>query len=346
MTSDAWLEDELETLEHCPICGSSKAEVLYKDQRDITFNSAGGPWTLERCPRCTCAYLNPRPTRQSIGKAYQTYYTHAPRTDWLARFPVRLRETLLALRNGFYRARYGHQLEPSSPLGAWLIPCVPWLEYRFELDIRQVAVPPANGVLLDVGCGNGDYLETMRGLGWRALGIEPDPKAAELAQRKGLDVQIGTLETLHLASEQFDVITLSHVIEHVHDPMATLREAWHLLKPGGTIWIATPNLDSFGHQRYSAAWRGLEIPRHLVLFSTRHLRQCLTQAGFECLPLGRQALVAQNLFRISHSLALGAGIIRTPTLPLPDRLQAIYADLHSIFFATRAEYASVIGRKP
>ena len=264
----------------------------------------------------------------------------------MARFPASVREALLALRNGFYRARYGHQIEPSSALGAWLIPLIPWLEYRFELDIRQIAAPPAGGTLLDVGCGNGDYLATMRDLGWQVSGLEPDPKAAELGLQKGLQISIGTLETLQLPAEQFDVVTLSHVIEHLHDPIATLREIRRLLKPNGLIWIATPNLESFGHGRYGAAWRGLEIPRHLVLFSTQHLRRCLAEAGFECPPLSRQALVAQNLFRISRSLALGQGIDQTPSLPLMDRLQAVYADLHSVFFHHRAEYASVSGRKP
>ena len=345
MKTEPWLEAELEQT-NCPICNATNHNILYQNQPDITFNSTSGVWNMYLCTQCHATFLNPRPTRESIHKAYQSYYTHIERHDWIKRFPPIAQNLLIQLKNGFYASRYGYYLKPSSLIGAWLIPLIPWLEYRFELDIRQIGRPPKNGRLLDVGCGNGDYLGTMQQLGWQVLGIEPDPKAAAFGQTKGLEIQVGTLETIQLEPESFDVITLSHVIEHVHDPIQTLHKVLRLLKPGGRVWIATPNLDSFGHKKYRNAWRGLEIPRHLVMFSTRHLQQCLVEVGFHCPPISRQALVATNLFRISNSLALGYGIEKTPKLKLSDLLQAIYADVYCIFSPWHSEYASIIGRKP
>ena len=76
------------------------------------------------------------------------------------------------------------------------------------------------------------------------------------------------------------MITLSHVIEHVHDPMKVLESCLKLLKPGGKIWIETPNIHSLGHDRFQKNWRGLETPRHLVLFNKVSLREAVLNAGF------------------------------------------------------------------
>lgn len=80
---------------------------------------------------------------------------------------------------------------------------------------------------------------------------------------------------------RFDVITLNHVIEHVSDPIELLRSCYRLLKLGGQLWLQTPNIDSLGSRRYGRHWRGLEPPRHLVLFDPVSLRSALHQAGFQ-----------------------------------------------------------------
>jgi 2-polyprenyl-3-methyl-5-hydroxy-6-metoxy-1,4-benzoquinol methylase len=335
-----WQQSQLEYLKACPVCGSNSSSLLYVAQSDITFGSSG-QWNLESCHQCNAAYLNPRPTPECIGLAYQSYYTHEPRRDWMA--GLAFKDFLLKLRNGFYKTRYGYHIEPCLPALGWAIRFIPWLEYRFELDIRQIAAQP-NGSLLDVGCGGGEFLTTMQMLGWKVQGLEPDAKAVELAHTKGIPVQVGTLETVNLSHEQFDVITLNHVIEHTHDPLKTLRHVWQLLKPGGRIYVATPNLASFGHQRFGMFWRGLEIPRHLVLFSTRGLQNALIASGFH-VPKLRQALVAPNLFRVSRGLELGQTIDAMPKLDWKDLFLAIHADVHTIFSPWRGEYATLIGYK-
>jgi 2-polyprenyl-3-methyl-5-hydroxy-6-metoxy-1,4-benzoquinol methylase len=140
-------------------------------------------------------------------------------------------------------------------------------------------VPP--GRLLDVGCGNGAQLADLRTLGWEVEGQELDPKAVERARaRYGLRVHLGTLQSLALPDEAYDAITMNHVIEHVHDPVALLSECRRILKPGGVLVATTPNMESLGHHLFASSWRGLDPPRHLHLFSQQSLRRVAQQAGF------------------------------------------------------------------
>src|SRR5207245_1005319 len=128
-------------------------------------------------------------------------------------------------------------------------------------EIRHL--PSVNGGrLLDVGCGSGDYLVRMRALGWDVAGLEPDHAAASQARRRDLAVEVGTAETADFPAESFDAITLSHVIEHLHDPHVALERCARWLKPHGVLWLATPDLDSAGQRRYGRDWLALDPPRH------------------------------------------------------------------------------------
>ena len=142
------------------------------------------------------------------------------------------------------------------------------------------------GRLLDVGCGDGSQLARLAAMGWQVEGQEVDVAAAEQARcRHGLRVHLGALQEIRLPEATFDAVTLSHVIEHVHDPVALLKECHRILKPGGILIAVTPNGNSFLHRRFGACWRGLEPPRHLHLFAPNTLRQIAEQAGFrDCRP--------------------------------------------------------------
>lgn len=184
----------------------------------------------------------------------------------------------IARRNGYINGRWGYRLEPAQsdrPVRLGRTERI-----RADRWVRSLPAPVPGGRLLDVGCGNGEFLRRMRHAGWRVSGTEVDPMAAALASHDGIDVFVGDLESAAFADQQFDAITMNHVIEHLPDTIGTLRTCRRILKPGGLLWIATPNLNAIGFRIYGKSWRGLEAPRHLVLFEPETLVGAVRQAGF------------------------------------------------------------------
>jgi SAM-dependent methyltransferase len=165
---------------------------------------------------------------------------------------------------------------------------------------------------LDVGCGSGDFLLRMRGRGWEVLGVEPDPVAAAAARRSDLDVRDGMLADAAFADDTFDAIVLSHVIEHVHDPIALLRECHRVLRPGGVLVMMTPNLSSVGHRRFGADWRGLEPPRHLHVFSVEALAACVQRVGLVLSEVRTSARMVRGIWWVSRTIQHHAGRRKRP----------------------------------
>jgi 2-polyprenyl-3-methyl-5-hydroxy-6-metoxy-1,4-benzoquinol methylase len=225
--------------------------------------------------------MDPRPTPETIHLAYENYYTHQEsrgKDDYATLSP--LRKLRRRMTNAYTNWRYSTNEFPALALGIPLMLLLWPQRHRLASEYRHMPQRPAGGTLLDVGCGSGSFLRTAKSCGWKVTGIDPDPKAAMACRRQGLDVLQGGIEQFAGMESLFDVITLNHVIEHVHDPVSTLAACHRLLKPNGQLWLATPNIDSLGHQQYGRNWRGLEPPRHLVLFNANSLRIVLERAGF------------------------------------------------------------------
>lgn len=268
---------QTELADECLLCGRCGL-VLHTGLRDWLFGVPGS-WTLVRCPADGLVWLNPRPTIQDIGKTYATYYTHSKsgRSARVVLLPDRLQAAML-------QAVFGYEDVPRSlvlRLVAAALGHVPLL--RDVVGSTVMWLPRAStGKLLDVGCGSGEFLAKMRSLDWDVTGVETDPQAAKAA-RDGYDIPVlvGTLEAAGFDDATFDVVTLSHVVEHVHDVIALLVECRRVLRPGGKLVILTPNVGGLGHKVLGTEWRGLEPPRHLHLFSVRTLVKCAERAGLE-----------------------------------------------------------------
>ncbi|WGF93461.1 class I SAM-dependent methyltransferase [Aequorivita marisscotiae] len=120
------------------------------------------------------------------------------------------------------------------------------------------------GSLLDVGAGTGDFLKVAKDNGWKVNGTEPNTNALNLASKKGISLKANLNE---FAGEQFDVVTLWHVLEHVADLDETIRTLANLVKPSGTLIIAVPNFKSYDAKYYGKYWAAYDAPRHLWHFS-------------------------------------------------------------------------------
>mgnify|MGYP000137857559 CR=1 FL=1 len=183
-----------------------------------------------------------------------------------------------------------------------------------------------------------------RDMGWQVTGCEPDPKAAMTCRKLGLHIYEDSAFHSELGSESFDVITLSHVIEHVQNPTALLARIQSLLRPGGLLWLALPNPAALGLRVYGAAWRGLHMPYHLCIPNQQVLRRWIVDAGFVHCRFKRRGAHARAQWRDSHSIAEREGL-PVPT-PVVHWLTRVVADLLATGSPRWAEETVLVARKP
>lgn len=299
-----WPVDGLEPVTNCPVCDSDTRELLHKDLTDRVFFCAPGKWNMYRCKSCASAYLDPRPNTETIGLAYQRYFTHdkAPAFTSLS-FLGKLRRRF---SNGYRNHRYGTRDYPASNIGIFAAYLMPNGRAVIDAGMRHLPKLSSKKRLLDLGCGNGAFLLRARSANWDVVGVDFDASAVKSACSQGLDVRLGGVESLDPSIEQFDVITLAHVIEHVHHPVQVLQACYRLLKPGGYLWIETPNIASEGHRLFGANWRGLEPPRHLVIFNLESLCNALISASFNDVKIQPYRPLCGNIFNASKAISEGS----------------------------------------
>lgn len=235
----------------CPNCASRHNSPLLEAQ-DWMSGDEGLWFAVVQCDSCGTCFTNPRPDASSIGQFYPPNYTP-------------------------YRER-----RRRKPLLAWR----PWPRLK-KPRVEKRPIPwHGRGRLLDFGCGNGSYLVEMQKRGWDVTGLDVSREMIDrIRDELGIRAYVGTLPHLELEPESFDVITMWHSLEHVHEPAPLLREARRLLAPGGKIVIAVPNIDSLPFRWFGKDWFGLELPRHLTHFTPSSLLQMLQRCGFATEPI-------------------------------------------------------------
>ncbi|NMF88458.1 class I SAM-dependent methyltransferase [Aromatoleum petrolei] len=300
---------------------------------------------MYECKGCGSAYLDPRPDRATIGLAYANYYTHSSQGGVTVRRIGAIRTLLHDWLNGYLNCVYGLRRRPAKPLGRLLIPLLVPLRAAADAECRHLPRPPAGGgALLDVGCGNGQFLSMAREMGWNAEGVDFDECAVNAARSAGLQVRLGGIELFDGERERYDVITLSHVIEHIHDPIDLLGRIHRLLKPGGILWLETPNLSSAGHRLYGPNWRGLEPPRHLVLFNATSLCSVLYKAGFSHISQKFPGLVLYSVFAASEAIERGGDVLTASRRGRP-KMSDVLVEAYEMIVPWRREFLTYLARK-
>lgn len=280
----------------CTLCGQ-RGHILYSGLKDTLFGTPGS-WNLYKCsaPDCGLIWLNPTPCTEDLSKAYTTYYTHDADKESLARKIVK-------------KIYFG-----ISQLPEWCVGLAPARRRMNHLFLDDKFA----GRLLDVGCGDGIYLRFMATQGWRVEGLDSDVNAVKRAREVyGLRVQQCSLEEAKYPEDSFDAVTLRHVIEHLPNPIETLKECLRILRPGGRLVIVTPNSESLGHGLAHECWRGLEVPRHLNIFSLTALKRCASLLGY---PPGRHSV---------FTVATGADFILDESLALREKQTSETAPLNT-----------------
>jgi len=249
----------------CDLCGSSQTA---NHLRIKPYQFEGDPnYTLVKCSTCGLVFLTPRPGPSIIGRYYGSdYYAHSGVNIRKATLKARLRNRLLDGLGGYGRTSLGSRLIHS------LVP-------RGVVDI--IIPSQRKGRLLDVGCGDGERVDWYQQRGFDAQGIEISDRAVESARKLGLKVKQGVLTDGGYADNTFDVVLMAHVLEHTHSPGTYLREAFRILKPGGLLAVAVPNIESHSAKVFKSSWRLLMPPIHLYHFSVDTLSRYMRESGFE-----------------------------------------------------------------
>lgn len=342
VAQEPWPAEGIEWLGACPVCGIGESDILFHGLRDRIFNYAPGAWDMHKCLGCGSGYLDPRPTADSIHLAYRTYHTHIE-PDRVPTEKLRgVRRLQRVLANGYKNWKYGTDLQPSHPFGVLVAYMMPFRRAMLDRDYRHLPMRKDGGRVLDVGFGNGGYLQNALEMGWRAVGTDFDPEVVENARRRGFDARLGTVDAVE---GPFDVITLSHVIEHFHDPVAELQACHRLLAPGGMIWLETPNVEAIGLARFGRDWRGLEPPRHLVLFSRASLANILRDAGFVEISDLKQASPVSFMYVLSNRVRSRLDPYGVASVSMRLQLEIAATRIFEWMFKSRREFVAMTARK-
>jgi 2-polyprenyl-3-methyl-5-hydroxy-6-metoxy-1,4-benzoquinol methylase len=306
----------------CTVCKSEGIE-MYINLTDKLYGSSG-KWNLMKCinKNCNTIWLNPAPVEEDIHKAYQNYYTHIDSTPKKKNI---LRKLFNRIQESYLSNKYGYSSSAPKYLKLFLF-LTPLR--RSAIDFKVMFLPETNGNLLDIGCGSGEFILFMQSKGWNVTGIDSDLKAVQRAQGKGLNVIKGNILDHNFLQESFDAIVLSHLIEHLHNPDKVLSMCKRLLKKGGKLVIATPNIESFGHLVFRQNWRGLEPPRHINLFSIRSLNNLISKLGFEETTIFTIPRIAADIFITSSQIKSGQKINIKSSVP---QILKVIASVFAVF---------------
>jgi len=231
----------------CDGCGAKEGQLLFEGP-DLLMGLTGR-FRLVQCPQCGLIRQNPHLSWESLKDYYPEDYSPYTKIIETERSTARRMDR-----------RYGM-----------------WKRLR-ALERFQ-----PGGRLLDVGCGTGVFLgEAQRSGRWELMGVEPSPQAAAYAQEAlGISVLAQRFDEADLPAGHFDAITMWNVLEHLDSPIRDLRRAYQLIRPGGWLVLAIPNVDGSGAKLFGRYWMGWDLPRHLYLFPKKQLRRILGEIGFD-----------------------------------------------------------------
>lgn len=262
----------------CPLGCSQGDETLFVASDRL--HGLPGMFAVVRCRSCRLIRTNPRPTEAGIAFYYPEDYQ-----------PHTTTRTMTGQEDAFQRIR-----RLLWPLARWLIQ-----------DEVLPPIPP--GRMLEVGCATGAFLARMRERQWDVRGIEASPRAASAARHAGLDVHAGSIESAVPPDVPYDLIVMFMTLEHLHDPVASLRRLRGWVKPDGWLVASVPNAAALDFTLFRQHGFALQVPTHLFHFTPDTVTSVLDRAGWS----------VENLFhqRSEANLLASLGLWATDALQAP-----------------------------
>lgn len=226
------------TYKHCPVCKSEDLHGIFS-AKDHTVSGESFP--IVECKYCALRFTQDVPSPHKINKYYasENYISHS--------------DTNTGIINKLY-----HFIRKKTLAG------------KKELIIKYTGMN--EGKILDIGCGTGAFLYVMKEAGWECSGLEPDESARKKAAAMYGIHPSEEKALFALPKNSFDVITMWHVLEHVHELHEYAAQLRELLTPSGRLFIAVPNYKSYDAKYYGALWAAYDVPRHLYHFSPESMK--------------------------------------------------------------------------
>ena len=156
---------------------------------------------------------------------------------------------------------------------------------------------------------SGEFLLSLRAVGWEVHGIEVSERAVEAAHRSGLDSVVAGDLLDSPADPRYDVIRFWHALEHVDSPAAQVEAAWKRLKPGGKLVLGVPNLGSLMAKLTLQNWFYLDVPRHLWHFRRRTLSDLVERCGFSVDSVRLESTATPVLGTIDYTAKWGERLV-------------------------------------
>jgi 2-polyprenyl-3-methyl-5-hydroxy-6-metoxy-1,4-benzoquinol methylase len=240
---------------------------------DVPMNShfRNGAERIRKCPGCSVAFVYPRASGLELLSQYSPSY---------------FQEKYDTLRQSEY-----------VNMQSW--------QTKIAMCLKRVDKlrDGKTGLLLDVGCGKGWFLESARKHGWEVQGLELCPEVAKATmERVGTQVHIGSIFDVALPSETFDLVTMFDVIEHLEAPLEALRICHRILKPGGALALSTPNLTGLGCRLLGARAFGVWPDEHIIYFGPASMRRAIRLADFTHFEIASREIYPENAATIISRL--------------------------------------------
>jgi SAM-dependent methyltransferase len=233
----------------CYLCGAREHDAFISAQDDLTGKP--GTFYFVTCRSCGLRYQNPRVTLDRIGEYYDDHYiAHRKQRDWGILTPL--------VERGMHK-----------------------LDIDKDRIVSRYISLDAQSAVLDVGCAVGTFLQRIREhYGSTVAGVDFKDLSSHPSLR-GVEFHRSLFYEARIAPERFDLVTMWHFLEHDYDPLRSLRTARRVLKPGGTLVVEVPRLDSRTFRWFGNRWPGLQAPQHTVLLDRAHLLEAVRMSGLE-----------------------------------------------------------------
>ena len=230
----------MEILRECPVCNGQSFENFLKC-KDYTVSQ--DLFQIVNCTTCGFKFTNPRPDANEIGRYYESaeYISHS--------------NSKKGLINKIYQVVRKRAIDGKIAL--------------INKEAGQLEKS-----ILDIGCGTGEFLSVCKEKGWKTKGIEPNDNARTQGI-KNYSLDIEGEEALKGLGNQYSIISMWHVLEHVHQLNDRVKQIYSLLQSGGKAIIAVPNYTSDDANRYKEYWAAYDVPRHLYHFSPESMEKLL-----------------------------------------------------------------------